>query len=109
MLYADVVTDLDPGLCHLLRQEHPDRRQQHLGAELHPHQHPHPRPPFLQTVDSTTTDAARVQASKAADRILADQQVTLPSTRSPTSGCGATTSAASTATTRSSPSSRNLS
>ena len=34
--------------------------------------------PLLETVDTNTNDAARVQASKAADRILADQQVTLP-------------------------------
>lgn len=77
-LYADVVTDLDPGLCATFCAKNIPTAANSTSGQNYTRTSIPTLDPLLETVDSTTTDAARVQASKAADRILADQQVTLP-------------------------------
>jgi peptide/nickel transport system substrate-binding protein len=77
-LYADVVTDLDPGLCATFCAKNIPTAANSTSGQNYTRTSIPTLDPLLETVDSNTTDAARVQASKAADRILADQQVTLP-------------------------------
>ena len=77
-LYAEVVTDLDPGLCTVLcSQNIPGPANGNSGENWTRTSIP-TLDPLLETVDTNTNDAARVNASKAADRIIAAQQVTLP-------------------------------
>jgi peptide/nickel transport system substrate-binding protein len=77
-LYADVVTDPDPGLCTVFCARNiPTPANGQSGSNFTRTSIP-TLDPLLEQVDAATDDAARVQASKAADRILAAQQVTLP-------------------------------
>jgi peptide/nickel transport system substrate-binding protein len=77
-LYADVVTDPDPGLCTVFCARNiPTPANGQSGSNFTRTRIP-TLDPLLEQVDAATNDAARVQASKAADRILAAQQVTLP-------------------------------
>jgi len=77
-LYADVVTDLDPGLCTLFCAKNIPTAANSTSGQNYTRTSIPTLDPLLQAVDTNVNDAARVQASKAADRILADQQVTLP-------------------------------
>jgi peptide/nickel transport system substrate-binding protein len=77
-LYAQVVTNLDPGLCTVFcSQNIPGPANGNSGQNWTRTVVPSVDP-LLQATDSATTDAARTQASKAADRTLAAQQVSLP-------------------------------
>jgi peptide/nickel transport system substrate-binding protein len=77
-LYADVVTDLDPGLCATFCAKNIPTAANSTSGQNYTRTSIPTLDPLLQAVDTNVNDAARVQASKAADRILADQQVTLP-------------------------------
>ena len=77
-LYAGVATDLDPGLCTVFCSSNiPTAANGHSGSNYTRTSIP-ALDPLLQQVDTDNNDATRVQASKAADRILAAQQVALP-------------------------------
>lgn len=77
-LFAEVVTDLDPGLCtSFCSQNIPGPANGNSGQNWTRTNLP-ALDPLLETTDSATVDAARIQASKAADRLLAAQQVSLP-------------------------------
>ena len=77
-LYAEVVTDLDPGLCTVLCSQNVPAPSNGNSGENWTRTTIPSLDPLLETVDTNTNDAARVDASKAADRIIAAQQVTLP-------------------------------
>ena len=77
-LYADVVTDLDPGLCTVFCARNIPTPANGQSGSNYTRTNIPALDPLLEQVDRDTNDAARVQASKAADRILAAQQVTLP-------------------------------
>jgi peptide/nickel transport system substrate-binding protein len=77
-LFAEVVTDLDPGLCSTFCSENiPGPANANSGTNYTRTSIPG-LDPLLDTVEATTDDAARVQASRAADRVLAGQQASLP-------------------------------
>ncbi len=77
-LFAEVVTDLDPGLCSTFcSQNIPGPANANSGTNYTRTSIP-ALDPLLEAVDATTDDAARIQPSKAADRLLAAQQVSLP-------------------------------
>jgi hypothetical protein len=77
-LYAEVVTNLDPGLCTVFcSQNVPGPANGNSGQNWTRTVLPS-LDPLLQTTDSATSDQARIVASKAADRLLAAQQVSLP-------------------------------
>jgi peptide/nickel transport system substrate-binding protein len=77
-LYAEVVTDLDPGLCTTFCSGNiPGPANDNSGANW-TRTNLATLDPLLEQVDTSTNDATRISASKAADQILAAQQVTLP-------------------------------
>jgi len=77
-LYADVATDLDPGLCTIFCSRNiPGPANENSGENWTRTSIP-ALDTLLETVDTSTVDAVRVQASTAADRLMAAQQVTLP-------------------------------
>jgi len=73
-----VVTDLDPGLCTLFCAKNIPTAANGTSGQNYTRTNIATLDPLLEAVDTNTNDAARAQASKAADRILAAQQVTLP-------------------------------
>jgi peptide/nickel transport system substrate-binding protein len=77
-LYAEVVTDLDPGLCTVFCSQNIPTPANGESGENWTRTAIPSLDPLLETVDATTNEAARISASKAGDRILAAQQVTLP-------------------------------
>ncbi len=77
-LYAEVVTDLEPGLCTVFCSQNIPSPANGQSGENWTRTSIPTLDPLLETVDATSSDALRRQASKAADRILAAQQVTLP-------------------------------
>ena len=77
-LYADVVTDPDPGLCTVFCARNiPTPANGQSGSNFTRTSIP-TLDPLLEQVDAATNDAARVQASKAADRILATMRNEAP-------------------------------
>jgi peptide/nickel transport system substrate-binding protein len=77
-LYAGVATALDPGLCTVFCSTNiPTAANGHSGSNYTRTAIP-ALDPLLQQVDTDANEAARVQASKAADRLLAAQLVALP-------------------------------
>jgi peptide/nickel transport system substrate-binding protein len=77
-LYAQVVTDLDPGLCSAFCTKNIPTSANSTSGQNYTRTSIATLDPLLETVDTTTNDSARVQASKAGDRVLADQQASLP-------------------------------
>jgi ABC-type transport system substrate-binding protein len=77
-LYASVATDLDPGLCATLCAKNIPVAANSSSGQNYTRTNIASLDPLLETVDAATDDSARIRASKAADRILADQQVSLP-------------------------------
>ena len=77
-LYAEVVTDLEPGLCvTFCSQNIPGPANQNSG-ENYTRTNVPGLDPLLLTVDDNPDDAARVSAAKSADQLLAAAQVSLP-------------------------------
>ena len=77
-LYAEVVTDLEPGLCTTFCSKNiPGPSNQNSGENYTRTSVPN-LDPLLQTVDDTPNDAARATAARAADQLLAASQVSLP-------------------------------
>ena len=77
-LYAEVVTDLEPGLCTTFCSRNiPGPANQNSGENYTRTSVPG-LDPLLQTVDDNPDDAARASAAKSADHLLAAAQVSLP-------------------------------
>ncbi len=77
-LYAEVVTDLEPGLCTTFCSKNiPGPSNQNSGENYTRTSVPN-LDPLLETVDDNPNDAARATAAKAADQLLAAAQVSLP-------------------------------
>jgi peptide/nickel transport system substrate-binding protein len=77
-LYADVVTDPDPGLCTVFCARNIPTSANGQSGSNYTRTNIPTLDPLLEQVDRDNNDATRAQASKAADRILAAQEVTLP-------------------------------
>jgi peptide/nickel transport system substrate-binding protein len=77
-LYAEVVADLDPGLCTTFCSQNIPSPANGNSGENWTRTNVATLDPLLEQVDTSTDAATRISASKTADRILAAQQVTLP-------------------------------
>ena len=77
-LYAQVVTSLEPGLCGIMCAKNvPSKANDNSGQNWTRTKIP-ALDPLLETVETTTDRAARIAASKEADRIMGENMVTLP-------------------------------
>ncbi len=77
-LYAEVVADLDPGLCTTFCSQNIPGPANGNSGENWTRTSLAPLDPLLEQVDTSTNELTRINASKAADGVLAGQQVTLP-------------------------------
>ena len=77
-LYAEVVTDLEPGLCTTLCSHNIPGPANQSSGENYTRTSVAGVDPLLQTVDDTPDDATRASAAKSADQLLAAAQVSLP-------------------------------
>ena len=77
-LYAEVVTDLEPGLCTTFCSQNIPGPANANSGENYTRTSVPGLDPLLETVDDNPNDAARAAASKAADQLLATSQVSLP-------------------------------
>lgn len=78
VLYANVATSLDPGLCTIACSKNiPSKRNKFSGQNVQRINVP-ALDPLLETVDSSIDTAVRIDSSKKADQIMAQEQVSLP-------------------------------
>jgi peptide/nickel transport system substrate-binding protein len=77
-LYAQIATSLDPGLCTIAcSQNIPSKANKNSGQNWQRINVP-ALDPLLQTVDTSIDNAVRIDSSKKADQVMAQEQVTLP-------------------------------
>jgi peptide/nickel transport system substrate-binding protein len=78
MIYAQVATDLEPGLCPILCTDSiPTKANDNSGNNLTRSSVP-AADPLMAQVDTNTDDAVRASSQKQADALLAGAQVSLP-------------------------------
>lgn len=77
-LYAQVATSLNPGLCNIACSEYiPSKANDNTGQNVSRIDVP-ALDPLLQQVETNFVTADRINASKQADQIMAQEQVSLP-------------------------------
>jgi len=77
-LYAEVVTDLEPGLCTTFCSKNIPGPSNQNSGENYTRTNVPGVDPLLQAVDDNPDDAVRASAAKSADQLLAASQVSLP-------------------------------
>jgi len=77
-LYASGLTLAEPGLCVLFCSKNIPSQANDMSGQNWQHVNIPEVDPLLETIDTSLDDAERAQAGKDADKILADNQISLP-------------------------------
>lgn len=77
-LYAQTNTSLNPGLCSIACSSNIPSKANKFGGQNWQHINVPTLDPLLQTVDTSIVQQERIDASKQADQVMAQDQVSLP-------------------------------